>query len=106
MKSRYDYMRSSTVLDIDGEYYPDPLTVNYDRAIEVIPNYIPRGYTLNTPDLKKLWVKFYKETSETSTDDMVYSINGIEHVGVLEPGDNILLYNTDDVRQYEFKDLA
>lgn len=105
MVSRYDYMRTSNVEDIDGEQYPDPLTIDYQSVVEHTTG-VPRSFTLSLPDLKKLWVKHYKETNRTEMDDVLYSVNGIEHVGVLEPEDTITLYDVYDVRQFAFKDLT
>ena len=98
-------MRQSVVEDIDGDQYPDPLTINYQRAIDKTTGY-PDGFKLTRVDLKKLWVKLYKETGQTELDDVLLSVNGIEHQGVLEPEDVIYNYNIDAVRQFEFVDLT
>lgn len=105
MKSRYDYMRASVIEDIDGQQYPDPLTINYQAAIDKY-NAVPTSYKLNYTDLKKLWVAYYKQTNKVEEDDILYSINGIEHVGLLEPEDTIYLYDTEEVEQFKFKDLS
>lgn len=104
MKSRYDYMRASTVEDIDGQQYPDPLTINYQVAIDKYGT-LPGIHELSLTDLKKLWVTYYKATDELEMDDVLYSINGIEHVGLLEPGDQIYLYDPNLVEKFSFKDL-
>lgn len=104
MKSRYDYMRPSIVEDEDGQQFPDPLTINYQAAIDKY-NAMPQAYTLSQLDLKKLWVKYYRETTKLDEDDILYSINGIEHVGLLEPGDSIYVFNPEDVEQFNFKNL-
>lgn len=104
MRSRYDYMKSSTVEDVDGMQFPDPLTINYQAAIDNF-NAIPDSYTLSAVDLKKLWVAYYKQTGKTEEDDILYSINGIEHVGLLEPEDRIYLYDPERVEQFNFKNL-
>lgn len=104
MKSRYDYMRSSIVEDIDGQQFPDPLTINYQAAIDKY-NAVPNAHELNFTDLKKLWVMYFKLTDRLDMDDVLYSINGIEHVGELEPGDKIYLYDPEYVEQFKFKDL-
>lgn len=104
MRSRYDFMRFSVVEDIDGDQYPDPLTIDYHTAI-ISSSLVPSSYKLSRQDLRKLWAKYYKVTDSVEMDDVLYSMNGIEHVGILEPGDNIFLYNTDFVSQVKFKDL-
>lgn len=104
MHSRYDLMRESVVEDIDGEHFPDPLTINYQRALDSLRK-LPESYTLNRYDLKKLWKKYYLETGKLEDDDILYSLNGVEHVGLFEPGDFLYKFNTDLVEQYEFKNL-
>lgn len=99
-------MRPSLVSrDIDGEQWPDPLTINYQSAID---NYdaFPEVWEINTTDLKKLWLAYYRKTEDVEMDDVLYSINGIEHVGQLEPGDQILMYDPELVESFGFKDLT
>lgn len=98
-------MRSSKIRDIDGEQFPDPLTINYQAAIDSA-NSVPGAHEVTFMDLKKLWLMYYKETGKLELDDVLYSINGIEHVGELEPGDIIYMYSPEDVKQFSFKDLA
>lgn len=104
MQSRYDYMRDSLVQDIDGENFPDPLTVDYQSVIDQTSQ-IPSSYTLTRPNLKKLWKVYYENTGLTEMDDVVYTLNGIEHVGMLEPGDQIYLFDTNKLSQFSFKNL-
>lgn len=105
MKSRYDYMRTSIVEDIDGNQFPDPLTVDYQSVVRATRT-LPSTMTLSRVDLKKFWVKYYKTTGKQELDDVLLSINGVEHFGVLEPGDSLYLFNTDSVAQFGFKDLG
>lgn len=106
MKSRYDYMRESWIAkDIDGEAYPDPLTIDY-KSLTDSADGVPSTYTLTEPDVLKLWKSYYKATGKTEMDDVLYTLNGIEHVGVLEPLDQIYLFDVDSIHQYKFKDLT
>lgn len=105
MKSRYDYMRESKVIDIDGNQYPDPLTIDYHHAIENYNSY-PNSYSLTKSNLKRLWVKYYEETGLTEYDDILYTLNGIAHVGLLEPGDQIYKFDPSLVQQFTFTDLT
>lgn len=104
MQSRYDYMRASVVEDIDGQQFPDPLTINYQASIDKYAG-LPKVHEVSYLDLKKLWLMYYKETGKLEMDDILYSINGVEHVGLLEPGDMLYMYDPEDVEQYTFKDL-
>lgn len=104
MNSRYDYMRPSDVMDIDGEFFPDPLTINYQRVLNTTDE-LPISYALNLYDLKKLWLSYYKQTSSVDMDDILYTVNGIPHVGLLEPEDSIYRFNTNAVDFYSFKSL-
>lgn len=104
MHSRYDLMRASSVEDIDGVQFPDPLTVDYNSFLEN-ERVLPQTYTFTRPDLKKLWKKYYENTNKTEDDDILYNLNGIEHVGLIEPEDFIYIFDTSKVKQYTFKDL-
>lgn len=104
MKSRYDYMRESPVKDIDGENFPDPLTVDYQAVVDQTLS-LPATMSLSRVDLKRFWVKYYKTTNKTDLDDVLLSINNVEHFGVLEPEDTLYLFDTENVPQFSFKDL-
>ena len=54
MKSRYDYMRESPVKDIDGENFPDPLTVDYQAVVDQTLS-LPATMTLSRVYLKRFW---------------------------------------------------
>lgn len=97
-------MRSSVVEDIDGEQFPDPLTIDYQGVVDRTLS-LPSSYSLKLNDLKRLPNKFYEETGEVYGDDILYSVNGIEHVGVLEPEDSVILYNFKSVKSFDFVDL-
>ena len=97
-------MKPSVIADIDNELFPDPLTIDYSRVIATADR-LPTSYTLNVYDLKKLWVKYYKQTNSTEQDDIIYTVNGIPHVGLLEPEDNIYLFNANAVDFYKFNSL-
>lgn len=87
MKSRYDYFEESTVLDIDGTAYPDPLTVNYNEGRLTK---IPTEITISARNLAKFWTLMYEEYSQTYHDDLLLNENGVPYVMCLRPGDIIL----------------
>lgn len=97
-------MRTSAVEDIDGDHFPDPLTVNYKAVLEKMTK-LPNTYEFNRYELKKLWKKYYEQTEKTEDDDILYNLNGIEHVGQLEPEDFVYIFDTSLVKQYTFKNL-
>lgn len=105
MRSRYDYMRPGVNTDVDGDQFPDPLTISYEDALEGNKK-VPDSYRLNVVNLRKLWWKYYEATGQVDGDDILYNLNNIEHVGELEPEDQILLFDTTKVKQYDFKDLS
>lgn len=97
-------MRSSVVEDIDGDQFPDPLTINYQSAIEEY-ELLPSIHKITLMDIRKLWLMYYKETDKVEMDDVLYSINGVEHVGELEPDDLLYMYDPELVKPFSFKDL-
>lgn len=104
LTSRYDYMWEGNTTDVDGEAWPDPLSIDYNSVLDNTKS-IPSGYTLTYPDTRKLWVAYYKATGKTELDDVQYTLNGIEHVGLLEPGDEILLFDTKLLKAQSFHNL-
>ena len=106
MESRYSYMWEANTKDDDGDgdFWPDPLSIDYDPPLDATKT-LPEGYTLKNSDMKKLWLAYYRATSATERDDIMYQINDIPNVGMLEPGDVIYLFNTREVAQYTFANL-
>lgn len=106
MESRYDYMWESNTRDEegDGDFWPDPLSIDYDPPLEKIKT-LPNGYELTYSDMKKLWLAYYKATGYTERDDILYQVNDIPNIGMLEPGDVIYMFNTYLVSQYSFANL-
>lgn len=105
MKSRYDYMWEGNSRDeVDNEFYPDPLSIDYDSALEGNPK-LPEAVEVNYSDIKRLWVFFYKNFGKTETDDIIYQLNDIPHVGMLEPGDAIYKFDISKLRSYKFFNL-
>lgn len=105
MHSRYDYMWESNSRDEkDNEFYPDPLSVNYDAALEAT-NKMPDGFELTKADLKKFWVAYYKATGKTEEDDILLQLNDVPHIGMLEPGDVLYKFNPKLIKSYTFFNL-
>lgn len=104
IRSRYDYMWEANTQDEDGEAWPDPLSVDFEKVIESTRS-MPDSYTLRHPDLKKLWIAYYKASKLVDLDDVIYCLNGIAHVGQLEPEDQIILFDLKSLGQYSFYNL-
>lgn len=87
MNSRYDFMKNSKVLDIDGIEFPDPLSIKYgEEKIYKIPNQLE----INLPSLSKFWKFYFDKYGSVYYDDIFLSTNNIDYLMNLEPGDNIL----------------
>lgn len=106
MESRYDYMWEANTRDDegDGDFWPDPLSINYDGPMEGIKT-LPDGFEITEPGLKKLWLTYYKATGLTERDDILYQVNDIPNVGMLEPGDTVYMFNTNLASRYSFTNL-
>lgn len=95
MKSRYDFMTESSVADTeDKSYYPDSLSLNYNL------------FTLSTPatplelsdlDIAKFWWTIQKHYGTAEYDDMVLTLNGIEHTNFLTAGDVMFMPSISDI---------
>lgn len=97
-------MWDGNTVDTDGIVFPDPLSIDYNSVIENTSS-IPNSYKLSYPDTRKLWVAYYKNTSEVEMDDVQYTLNNIEHVGLLEPEDEILIFDTSLLQSQTFYNL-
>ena len=54
MANRYDFMKQALIAkDVDGEPWPDPLTINYSN---VRLSQIPTSYKIAAGDIAKFWL--------------------------------------------------
>jgi len=86
MLSRYDYLDDGAVLDIDGQVYPDPLTINYNEGVL---SKLPTEYRITERDLAKWWIVMWEQYQMNEMDDILLNINGIRYVMDLKPNDVI-----------------
>ena len=94
MKSRYDYFEESTVLDIDGTAYPDPLTINYNEGRLTK---IPTELKISARNLARFWTLMTEEYGISHYDDLLLNENGVPYVMCLRPGDVILKPVLEDI---------
>lgn len=97
MISRYDYMESSKVFDIDGESFPDPLSVAYNN-VELTK--LPSKKSVSSVDIAKFWLFMYNNYNIQEKDDILLGLNGIPYIGMLEPGDDIFLVDSTDLDNF------
>lgn len=69
-------MREGVVDDVDGETYPDPLTLNYSSFI---PSQFIESLTLLENDLARPWVLFSRKYGQAIYDDVILSLNEVPH---------------------------
>lgn len=98
MKSRYDYMKESSVFDIDGEPFPDPLSVAYNN---ISLTKLPSKKMVSSVDISKFWLFMYRNYGLQEEDDILLGLNGIPYVGMLEPGDEIFLVDAVDLENFQ-----
>lgn len=96
MKSRYDKMKDSEVLDVDGVCFPDPL-LNYEQG-KLLK--IPTLYTIKETDLSKFWVTMWEEYGKNYDDDEWLNINGVPYIMALKPGDQIYKVTPEDLEGF------
>lgn len=87
MKSRYDFMKPSTVRDeATGDFYPDPLTLNYHSFVLQDP---PTAVQLSTSQIEFFWRTTEEQLGAAELDDVVLSLNGIAHKNFLTEGTTV-----------------
>jgi hypothetical protein len=97
MRSRYDYLKESKVQDEDKEFYPDVLSVSYDRGVLT---QIPTLHRITEPDLAKFWKYMYEKYGQPEMDDILLNINGFPYLGMLKPGDELYEVKKEDLEGY------
>lgn len=78
--SRYDAMVESPEKDIDGETYPDPLSVDYTQFVYSEP---PTILPVEDYYISKLYVKTYQFYGTAYWDDIILNLNSIPHMSKL-----------------------
>ena len=88
-------------LDDDRDEWPDPLTINYNafQASEALS-----AYELTDSDIEKFWWLTQKMYGTSEYDDMVLTLNGIEHYNQLKPGMIIFFPSPKDIVRSFTKD--
>lgn len=103
MKSRYDYYKESQVLDIDGEAWPDPLSVSFN---DIQLTKAPPQYQLKDGDITKFWLFMEKYYNRQDMDDILLNINAIPYLGMERPGDAIYLVEMSDMEAFTTQKLG
>lgn len=94
MESRYDFMTESTVLDDDGQAYPDCLSINFsDVKITEVPTFTQATFG----DINKFWSFMLKNYSVPMYDDILLGMNMVPYVGMLKPGTIIANFSLKDL---------
>lgn len=82
-------MKPSKVLDIDGQAFPDPLSIKYgDFSLSKVPT----ASEVNMAAIQKFWKFMFDRYGITYYDDLLLSQNGVDYLGNLEPGDVLYMY--------------
>lgn len=98
MKSRYDYMDKSEVIDEeDGECYPDPLSIDYNEGKLSV---LPINVDLSKYDIEKFWLFMFKNYNTFEYDDVLLNENNIPYINCLNPGDKLYLPRGGDVTNF------
>jgi len=97
MKNRYDLYSNSIVKDIDGEDWPDPLSIDYDKF--EITN--PAVYTKITfSGRKRFWLFVYNYYKTSDFFDIILSLNNIEFTEDITEITGVFLPDYDDLLNF------
>jgi hypothetical protein len=96
MRSRYDYFKNSSVLDIDGQMWPDPL-FNYNDGVL---SKLPTEYKITSRDLTRFWTCMWEQYGMNEMDDCLLNINGVKFIMDLKPGDIIYKIVPEDLEGF------
>ena len=90
-------MKPSKQLDIDGKVFPDPLSISYH---DIQYTQIPVKKTINAGNISKFWLLMHEIYGLTDHDDVLLNLNGIPHIGMLKPGDDIYIIDFTDLHNF------
>lgn len=98
MKSRYNYMTESnygfdSVID---DSYPDPLSLNYLK-FNIQSGIPPMVKNIDLTNVQRFWKLPIEVYGKAELDDIVLTLNGVEHRNFLEVGDTILFPAEQDI---------
>ena len=91
-------MTPSKVFDeVDGEAYPDPLSVKY---VNSQLSSLPEKHTVSILDIEKFWLFMQNNYGVSQYDDILLTLNGVPYIGSLEPGDVIYKISMNDLKNF------
>jgi|LSPZ01.1.fsa_nt_gi hypothetical protein len=96
-RSRFDFMLSSNVKDIDDEAFPDVLSVDY---LNTQFTELPKFTEVTQPDIERFWLFMYNYYGNCDYDDLLLMINNVPYVTCLQPGDPIYLPKLSDIESF------
>ena len=103
MKSRYDYYESSQQSGIDGEQWPDPLSVSFN---DVQMTKAPTLVQITDADITKFWLFMKHHYDLQEMDDILLNLNAIPYLGMERPGDNLYLVDINDMEKFNTQKLG
>ena len=92
MDSRYQYMKASSVRDINQNNFPDPLSLNYNN---ISLSKKPEILYVEESDIKYFWMVSNKVYG---APELALSLNGYSHKNFLEEGDPVIFPDKEDIR--------
>lgn len=95
MKSRYNYMNRSSHKDIDGDYFPDPSSINYNN----IEASNITSIEMTEVTCEKPWLLLPLVFGNYEYDDVLLTLNRIPHKNMLKPGDILYAPTVEDIEK-------
>lgn len=95
MDSRYQYMKASSVRDINQNNFPDPLSINYNN---ISLSKKPEILYIEESDIKYFWMVSNKIYGAPELEDVALSLNGYSHKNFLEEGDPVIFPDKEDIK--------
>ena len=97
MKSIYDLMETGTVQDIDGEYYPDIVTIPFENFENTSAS---EKHYLSDANIKRIDSLMYKKYGISQYDDLILLLNKIDYLYNQEPGVEVQLPTLRDIEKF------
>lgn len=78
------------------DVYPDPLSLNY-LNFSITSGNMPVSQKLNMSNIQRLWKIPIQLYGRAELDDIVLTLNGVEHRNFLQVGDELLFPDEVDI---------
>ena len=100
MKTRYDLYEQSKYKDIDGESFPDPLSINYNEFNMTNPAIFKK---ISYNGHRRFWLEYYMYYNFSDYFDILLTLNNLDYIENFNQGDGMFFPDSADIFNFTKK---